>query len=187
MSCHDLVVGALWFGMGYFSWIVAGILLYGADSRLRERFNVILLPVVAAFVMTQWDLILEPPSATISKAWVWHDGGAFFGVPASNFFGWLLTSWLFFQAFALYLQGRQDALARAARRGRTLQTMAVLFYLSTGLTHLTSWLLRQVGEAADGAGYIWRVGDIPEAAVITMLLTMAFTSLLALVRVFRLS
>src|SRR5262249_27013377 len=124
-------------------------------------------------------------SATISKAWVWRDGGAFFGVPASNFFGWLLTSWLFFQAFALYLHGRQDALARAAGRGRAFQAMAVLFYLSAGLTHVTPWLMGRMGEAADGSGHIWRVEDIREGAVITMLLTMAFTSLLALARIFR--
>jgi hypothetical protein len=61
----------------------------------------------------------------------------------------------------------------------------VLFYLSTGLTHLTPWIMGQVGEVADGAGHIWRVEDIRETAVITMLLTMAFTSLLALVCIFR--
>jgi putative membrane protein len=171
--------------MGYFSWTVAGILLGGADFQLRERFNGIVLPVVAAFVMTQWDLVLEPPSATVSKAWVWHDGGAFFGVPASNFFGWLLTSWLFFQAFALYLRGRQDALARAAGLSPAFRATAVLFYLSSGLTHLTPWLMRQVGEAADGAGHIWRVQDVRETAVIAMLLTMGFTSLLAILRISR--
>jgi uncharacterized membrane protein len=180
-----MVVGPLWFGMGYFSWTVAGILLGGADFRLRERFNNIALPVVAAFVMTQWDLILDPPSATVSKAWVWRDGGAFFGEPASNFFGWLLTSWLFFQAFALYLRGRRDALARAAGLSPASRAMAVFFYLSSGLTHLTPWLMRQVGEVADGAGHIWRVQDVRETAVITMLMTMGFTSLLALLRIFR--
>ncbi|MBO0751931.1 MAG: carotenoid biosynthesis protein [Bradyrhizobiaceae bacterium] len=180
-----MVVGPLWFGMGYFSWTVAGILLGGADFRLRERSNDIVLPVVAAFVMTQWDLILEPPSATVSKAWVWHDGGAFFGVPASNFFGWLLTSWLFFQVFALYLRGRGDALARAAGLSPAFRAMAVFFYLSSGLTHLTPWLIGQVGEAVDGAGHIWRVQDVRETAVVTMLLTMGFTSLLALLRIFR--
>jgi putative membrane protein len=180
-----VVVGPLWFGMGYFSWTVAGILLGGADLHLRERSNDIILPVVAAFVMTQWDLILEPSSATVSKAWVWHDGGAFFGVPASNFFGWLLTSWLFFQVFALYLRGRQDALARAACLSPAFRAMAVVFYLSSGLTHLTPWFIGQVGEAADGAGHIWRVQDVREATVVAMLLTMGFTSLLALLRIFR--
>ena len=42
------------------------------------------LPTVAAFVMTQWDLVMEPPEATIGKAWIWHDGGGYFGVPMSN-------------------------------------------------------------------------------------------------------
>src|SRR5262245_21031400 len=141
-----LVVGPLWFGMGYFSWIVAGILFDGADFRLQRRFNAVMLPIAAAFVMTQWDFVMDAPSATISKAWVWHDGGAFFGVPASNFFGWLLTAWLFYQAFALYLRRKADALKHAASRSRAFRLLAVAFYLSSGLTHLTPWLLGQAGE-----------------------------------------
>jgi putative membrane protein len=90
-------------------------------------------------------------------------------VPASNFFGWFLTSWLFYQAFALYLHGRRDALARAARRGPAFRMIAVLFYLSSGLTHLTPWLTGQIGEVADGAGYLWRTADIRESAVITII------------------
>jgi hypothetical protein len=50
----------------------------------------IVLPIAAAFVATQCDLVTDAPYATVAKAWVYHDGGAFFGVPASNFFGWLL-------------------------------------------------------------------------------------------------
>ena len=50
-----LIVGPLWFGAGYFSWVVASILLDGADRRLAQLLNVIALPIVAAFVMTQWD------------------------------------------------------------------------------------------------------------------------------------
>jgi putative membrane protein len=176
------VVGPLWFGMGYFSWIVAGILLDGADFRLRERFNAIVLPIAAAFVATQWDLVMDAPSATISKAWVWHDGGAFFGVPASNFFGWLLTAWLFYQAFALYLRQHPGALARAATRSRTSRFLAAVFYLCAGLTHFTPWLLGQAGETADGAGHVWGVHDVRESAVLVMIFTMGFTALLALAR-----
>src|SRR5215471_10038548 len=53
-------------------------------GRLDRPINVITLPIVAAFVMTQWDLVIDPPESTISKAWIWHDGGADFGVPLSN-------------------------------------------------------------------------------------------------------
>jgi uncharacterized membrane protein len=50
-----IIVGPLWFGAGYFSWVVASILLDDADRRLDRPLNVIALPIVAAFVMTQWD------------------------------------------------------------------------------------------------------------------------------------
>jgi len=180
-----LIVGPLWFGMGYFSWVVAAVLLGGGEDRLGEGRDVILRPLVAAFVMTQWDLVLDPPSATVSRAWVWHDGGAFFGVPASNFLGWLLTSWLFLQGFGLYLCRRRDALAGAARRGTGFRMVAVLFYLTGGLAHLTPWLTGQAADAVDGAGWVWRAADIRESAVVTMVLTMGFTSLLAVVRLVR--
>ena len=102
-----VIVGPLWFGMGYFSWRLASILLDGADRRLDRNFNLIALPIVAAFVATQWDMVMEPAAATIGKAWIWHDGGAIFGVPLTNYFGWLFTAWLFFQMFALYLRRRR--------------------------------------------------------------------------------
>jgi uncharacterized membrane protein len=101
-----IIVGPLWFGMGYFSWIVAGTLLGGAETRLNRKFEIVARPVVAALVMTQWDVVMDPPLSTISKAWIWHDGGTHFGVPLSNYLGWLLTAWLFYQAFAIYLSRR---------------------------------------------------------------------------------
>jgi uncharacterized membrane protein len=64
------------------------------------------------FGVTQWDLVMDPPTATIAKAWIWHDGGADFGVPLSNYLGWLLTAFLFSLAFAVIC----GAIARA--RGR---------------------------------------------------------------------
>ncbi|PWB83800.1 MAG: carotenoid biosynthesis protein, partial [Methylocystaceae bacterium] len=120
-----LVVGGLWFGMGYCSWVVAGALLDHADARLNEKGNLLTLPLVSAFVMAQWDFVMDAPSATISKAWAWHDGGAFFGVPISNFLGWLLTSWLLFQAYALYLHHQEQALVRARTQNPAFRVVTV--------------------------------------------------------------
>jgi uncharacterized membrane protein len=175
-----LVVGPLWFGMGYFSWAVAGVLLENADFRLKQNANTFVLPVAAAFVMSQWDLVMDAPSATVSKAWVWHDGGGFYGVPWSNFLGWMLTSWLFYQAFALYLRRQTDALAGTPGESRCFKAVAVLFYLSAGLTHLTPLFMGQTGEAADGAGRIWPIRDVREATAVVMIFTMGFTSFIAL-------
>ena len=174
-----VIVGPLWFGMGYFSWILAGTLL-GAPARPAGQFERLAWPVIAAFVMTQWDVVMDPPLATISKAWIWHDGGAHFGVPLSNYAGWLLTSWLFYQAFAIYLGRRPDLSPPAP--ARVLRLMAIALYLGSGLTHLTPWLLGQSGEVVDAAGHLWRIADLRATTVLTMLLTMVFTSLLAVLR-----
>jgi uncharacterized membrane protein len=95
-----VVAGPLYFAMGYFSWSIASILLGEADLRLDRPFYRVALPIVAAFVMVQWDVVMDPPNATLGHAWVWHDGGGYFGVPLTNFLGWYLTVWLFYQAFA---------------------------------------------------------------------------------------
>jgi len=174
-----IIVGPLWFGMGYFAWIVAGTLLGSADRRLSGKIQLIALPVVAAFVMTQWDVVMDPPNATISKAWIWHDGGAHFGVPLSNYLGWLLTSWLFYQAFAIYLSRRRHASRRTAEPGRALRLVAILLYLGSGLTHVTPWIIGQSGEVADAASHVWRVEDLRETTVVILLFTMFFTSMLA--------
>ena len=176
-----VIVGPLWFGMGYFSWILAGTLL-GAPARPARKFELLAWPVVAAFVMTQWDVVMDPPLSTISKAWFWHDGGAHFGVPLSNYGGWLLTSWLFYQAFAIYLGRRPDLPELIPARTRALRLMAIALYLGSGLTHLMPWLTGQSGEVADAAGHLWRIADLRATTVLTMLLTMVFTSLLAVLR-----
>ena len=177
-----VIVGPLWFGMGYFAWIVAGTLLGGAHRRLRGKIELIALPIVAAFVMTQWDVVMDPPEATISKVWIWHDGGAHFGVPISNYFGWLLTSWLFYQAFAIYLSRRHDMPTWTVNHGRALCLSAILLYLCSGLTHVTPWIVGQGDEVVDVPGHVWRIGDLRETTVVILLFTMVFTSLLAMLR-----
>src|SRR4029077_956736 len=164
-----------WFGMGYFSWVLAETLLGGAQARLSPRFRLVALPIVAAFVMTQWDVVIDPPQSTISKTWIWHDGGAHFGVPLSNYLGWLLTSWLFYRAFALYLNRRRQVSAWMAKQGRALRLVAILLYLGSGLTQVTPWLIGQNGEVTDAANHVWRIEDLRETTVVILLFTMVFT------------
>jgi putative membrane protein len=176
-----IIVGPLWFGMGYFSWQVAAALL-GVPARPRGKFERFAQPVLAAFVMTQWDVVMEPSAATIAKAWIWHDGGAHFGVPLSNYAGWLLTSWLFYQAFAIYLSRRPGLQVPSPAPARTLRLVAIALYLASGLTQLTPWLIGQGGEVTDAAGHLWRVNDLRATTVVTVLFTMFATSMLAALR-----
>jgi putative membrane protein len=159
------------------------VLLDGADRQLNRPFNTVALPVVAAFVMTQWDLLMDAPNSTIAKIWVWHEGRGVFGVPLSNYLGWLLTSWLIFQAFALYL--RRAGHCPDAKACIKLPAIGILFYVSAGLTHVVPWIMGQAGEAIDAEGHSWRVHDIRETTVVILLLTMFFAALLAALRLYR--
>jgi uncharacterized membrane protein len=172
-----IIVGPLWFGVGYFSWIVASILLDGADQRLDRPLGFIGLPLVAAFVMTQWDLVMDRSESTIAKVWIWHDGGADFGVPLSNYLGWLLTSWIFFQGFALYL--RRQIAGLGGQPTRKLRLIAILFYVSVGVTHVVPWAMGLSGEVADAANKTWQIHDARETTVAIMLFTMFFSAMLA--------
>jgi len=174
-----IIVGPLWFGAGYFSWVVASILLDGADRRLDRPLDFIALPIVAAFVMTQWDVVMDRSESTIAKVWIWHEGGADFGVPLSNYLGWLLTSWLFFQVSALYLRRRISAPLLGTPRSRKPQLIAILFYVSLGLTHIVPWAMGQSGEVTDAAGKTWQIHDLRETTIAIMLFTMFFTAMLA--------
>jgi putative membrane protein len=173
-----LVVGCLWFSMGYFSWHVAAILLDDADVRLDERVNRIALPVIAAFVMTQWDFVMDRGNSTLSGAWVWHDGGADFGVPLSNYAGWFITSWLFYQLYALWL-----ARSSIAAPDASLRIAAVVLYAAAGLAHLVPWFSGASGEVVDASGHIWRVSDIRAMSAVVMLFTMLFSSALAAIKI----
>ena len=62
---------------------------------------------------------------------------------------------------------------------RKLQLIAILFYISLGLTHLVPWALGQLGDVADAAGNIWHIQDLRETTAAAMLFTMFFTALLA--------
>ena len=184
-----LIVGPLWFGGGWFAWVVASTMLGGADRALDRPINLIALPLTAAFVLAQWDLVMDAPAATIAKAWIWHDGGGVFGVPIANYLGWLLTGWLFFSGFALYLRRVQARAPVRTPASRELRLIAILFYVSAGLTHVVPLMLaatlQQTGTVTDAAGVVWRIHDIREATVTIFVFTMLFSGLFAALQLVR--
>ena len=100
-----ILLALAYVGMGYLSWVLAVVILDCQNEPLSGR-KIVLLPLAASFVMTAWDLSMDAVWADIDHAWVWRDGGSYYGVPTSNFFGWFLTVYIFYQLFALYLRNR---------------------------------------------------------------------------------
>lgn len=178
-----LIVGPLYFGMGYASWVVANLLVGARVERPQTRYAVVAVPIIAAFVMTQWDVVMDPPGSTLGKAWVWFDSGGYFGVPLSNFLGWMLTTWLYFQVFAVIAYRRRGKAAYRART-RVFWTIPISLYLAAGLCHLPP-LFAPDARLVDAGGRAWSAANLRETAAIAMLFTMTPTSVLALLRLWR--
>jgi uncharacterized membrane protein len=85
------IIPLAWFMMIYPSWTVAKILV--RDVNTQSTLGIAALAAVAALVMTAWDLVMDPGMAA-AGIWIWEQGGAYFGVPLHNYFGWLLTTFL---------------------------------------------------------------------------------------------
>jgi uncharacterized membrane protein len=107
-----LLIGPAYFGMGYLSWSLARAILGDEDARLPGLLS-FATPTIASFIMVSWDLTIDPMMSTINGSWVWRNGGSYFGVPVSNFLGWYLTVYIFFQCFALYARRRFASHANA--------------------------------------------------------------------------
>jgi putative membrane protein len=90
-----------WFMMIYPSYVIANLVLSGHATGTRAGVVwLVRLAAVSALVMTAWDLVVDPIlSGPSARAWVWENGGPYFGIPIQNFLGWLLTTFTVYLAY----------------------------------------------------------------------------------------
>lgn len=99
-----LLIPLAWFMMIYPSYVIANLLIgdspFGSRGGLRR---IAWLSFLSAMVMTAWDLIVDPLlSGPPITAWVWEQGGPYFGVPIQNFAGWILTTFCVYLLYRLF-------------------------------------------------------------------------------------
>lgn len=176
-----LLIGPAYLGMGYLSWTVARLILGGNRPAATRVFA---LPAVASFVMVAWDLTFDPVASTIAGSWVWHDGGAYFGVPVSNFLGWYLAVYLFFQTFALYQSRRQPQPAASVPIAANFWWPALAMYAATALRPVVTLPFLPPGPptVTDPAGVIWNVEALYGVCALAGIFTMGAFAMLALLR-----
>jgi uncharacterized membrane protein len=166
-------------GMGYISWIV-GLLILGYASKPISGSRTFSLPILASFIMVAWDLAMEPVWATIDRAWIWRDGGAYFGVPVSNFFGWYLTVFVFYQLFALFLRGQPE---RPRSENRVWYwRLPILCYAASAGGNLLLAIPGTSFAVTDAAGRQWMASDVIGVCALVSLFVMMPFAFLAWVR-----
>lgn len=91
-----------YFFTGYLAWTIGGLFLNESTAGINKK-NLMILPVLSAFIMVIWNISFDPVMSTVEGNWIWVNGGQFFGVPLTNFAGWFFTTYISFQLFALFL------------------------------------------------------------------------------------
>jgi putative membrane protein len=177
-----VLIGPAYLGTAYLAWTIARVISGATRSRLPGHL-IFTVPLLAAFMMVSWDLSFDPIFSTINHAWIWLDGGSYFGVPFSNFLGWLLTTFVFLQMFALYLNGRPHLQSVDEQLSRIQSLQAILFYGLIAMGYLLNSLTRTMsGTVTDPAGVIWRVQDISAVTSLMAIFTMGAFTILGLVK-----
>lgn len=83
-----------WFYMGLASYLIAVVLA----NRFRPGQTGLWSVLIGAWLLTAWDLVLDPAMAHESlrvQFWIWDETGPYFGMPLKNFAGWSLTGLVF--------------------------------------------------------------------------------------------
>jgi uncharacterized membrane protein len=85
-----VIIPISWFMMIYPCYTIANLLVDGRPvTTARGWLQLLWLSMITAVVETAWDLSLDPFMTGKMKAWVWADGGPYFGIPFQNYFGWV--------------------------------------------------------------------------------------------------
>lgn len=162
-------------GIGYCAWVMSLLVCRYGSSRLTAA-RLFLVPALASFMMLAWDLSMEADWSTVDRAWVWRDGGAFYGVPLSNFFGWYLTAYVFYVAFALYCRNRPVHWPSS----RSYRRAPIFLY---GICAVGNLLVLRLPMApptvTDASGRQWITMDILTACALISLLVMMPMALIA--------
>jgi putative membrane protein len=159
-----VLLGLAYIGMAYISWTLARQIAGSATHLLT-------VPITGSFIMVAWDLAQDPVWGTVLHGWVWIEGGPWFGVPISNYFGWYATVFVMYLVFALYLGRNRQALSATAN-GVTARP-AIVFYALCAIGNILQTLRRaDPAVVQDPSGHSWRVADISAASALISIFAM---------------
>jgi putative membrane protein len=108
------VIPLSWFLMAFPSWAMANAMFPSPGNTVRRVF-------FAAYLLTAWDLALDPAMSYLTPYWVWENPGPFYGMPWVNLAGWMGTG--------VVLMSLLEALKVRAWASELDLTWLVVFYL----------------------------------------------------------
>lgn len=177
-------INLAYFGMIYICWTLSDVLTGHFSIKLTGK-RIVIKPLIAGFIMVMWDLLFDPFMSTILGNWIWEAGGAYFGVPFSNFIGWYLCVFTMLFLFALYMRlwgaKREDRVSYT--KGNYTQFCAM--YISWCLGFLIKSMVPYPLETVtDACGKTWYTSDIFQSCALVGIFTSFFVVVLVLERLY---
>ena len=166
--------------------VALGYFLFGYPARLLAQLVIgrraasWTLPLVAAFIVTQFDLTHDAVGASVLGQWHYRFPSGLNGVPISNFIGWLVTATAIFLAWKP-LAARLDRAPGFERR--EFWALPIAFWALTALQYPLFFHSAPATVVTVGAARL-PVAGIYESSTILALLAMGFVVLLATLRLF---
>ena len=176
------IIPVSYFCIAYIAWTVGQVLLDQQNSTLQDA-SVFTLPLIGTFVMVLWDLSFDPYAATMNGAWIWEEGGGYFGVPIENFLGWYLCNFTIFILFSIYLRifyYKKQGKTENVTKGQMLAPCAMYGVLS--LQYSLNIFIPGNQEISSLDGLVWETASINEALTIVCLFTMVFVAILSITK-----
>lgn len=78
------------------SWYTMALPAYALVARWPSAVARVTL---GSILLLCWDLTLDPAMSYLTPFWIWEKTGAYYGMPASNLFGWFVTGVALMGAF----------------------------------------------------------------------------------------
>jgi putative membrane protein len=169
-----LLIMPAYFSVCYISWLIARLILdYGRASGRKS--GLFAMTLTASFVMVMWDVAMDPSRATVSHAWIWHEGGAYFGVPFKNFVGWFLCVATIFFSYGT-VEPRFTSQREAPDRPAYAQTLGL--YAALFVEFVSYAVFSPSGTVADPTGQVWNLRDLYQSLGLVSIFTMGFVLLI---------
>lgn len=130
------VIPMYWFMLIYIGFMITNLITEQNPATRREPslLRRTWLALLGALVTTAYDLGLDPfMSSPTIHAWIWLDGGPYFGVPLHNFVGWIAT--VFVISLVLRWMLHVLPVQPVSRATKLVATVPVVLYVSAWFGH----------------------------------------------------
>jgi len=168
----------------YVGWQTAHIVLQKFTNKL-SGYDVLLIPILTSLFAVMTDLSFDPFFSTVQGRYIWHTGGAYYGVPFVNYLGWYLCIYTIAQVYSIYMwhKNKKNSIVNPpelSSRSFWLQSILASFIWPIMLI-LKGFTVDQNATAKSLDGITWNVSYLLQTGGLISIGTILSVGILAII------